>query len=471
MKKLTLKLFTLVAGVVLAAGSLAGAYVPASANSAQKKWTGSYASGALVTDENCPVEVESELLTFDINEFPIRYYRDDNAQDFLDYGASVTAKYSFYNPADYTVNMSLAFPFGELPSYAYFYDEQPDDTAKYTVTADGKEVERNIRHTFYKGYGFDNAEDISKIKDGFKDDEFFSPELPVVKITLRFENIVYGNKESDAYFRLHISFADGARIMGSLHGYEDVMHSSTTLTGWAKNGYEHEFYVIGSTEQPVFDCTFYTNGYADKKTEGSVRVTSVENTNFKNLALSERAENSPVSETDWYNAVVDYLSESSSIYYYYGYLDVSRNLMRWYEYSLTLEPKGKVVNEVSAPVYPGINGYFDPNVYNYEYLLSPAQSWAKFGKFELVINTPYYVIGSAPQGFEKTEYGYYYSAETLPEGELNFSLCASENPKRDRGGYVALTVIFVIIGFVVLHIIGAIICGIVLVIVYVCKKK
>lgn len=470
MKKLAYKLFVIAAGAVLAAGSFAGAYVPASANSAQKKWSGSYSSGAIVTDENCPVVVENELLTFDINEFPSHYY-DENAQEFLGYGACVSAKYSFYNPADYTVNMSLAFPFGELPSYAYFYDEQPGDTAKYTITADGEEVERTTRHTFYRGRGFVNETEMGKLRDGYREDSFFSPDMPVVKYTLKFENIVYGNKESDAYFRLSISFAEGARIMGSLHGYEDVMHSSTTLTGWAKNGDEHEFYVLGSTEQPVFDCTFYTNGYADKKTEGLVRVTSVENTNFKNLALLKRAENSSVSETDWYNAVVDYLSESSSIYYYYGYIDVSRNLMRWYEYSLTLGPKGRVVNEVSAPVYPDINGYFSPNVYNYEYYLSPAQSWAEFGKFELVINTPYYIIGSTPNGFEKTEYGYYYSAETLPEGELEFSLCASENPKRDRGGYVALAVILVIIGVVVLHIIGAIICGIVLLIVHVSKKK
>ena len=470
MKKLTVKLFTLVAGVVIAAGSFAGVHISASANSAQKKWSGSYSSGAIVTDENCPVVVENELLTFDINEFPSHYY-DENAQEFLDYGACVSAKYSFYNPADYTVNMSLAFPFGKLPSYAYFYDEQPDDTAKYTITADGKEVERSIRHTFYRGYGYDNAEDISKLKDGFKEDEFFSPDMPVVKYTLRFENIVYGNKESDAYFSLHISFAYGARLMGSLHGYEGAKHPYTTLTGWVKNGYEHEFYVLGSAEQPVFDCTFYTNGYANNKTEGSVRVTSVENTDFKNLALSARAENSSVSETDWYNAVVDCLSDSSSIYYYSGYIDVSRNLMRWYEYSLTLAPKGRVVNEVAAPVYPDINGYFNPHVYNYEYLLSPAQSWAEFGKFELVINTPYYVIGSNPRGFEKTEYGYYYSAETLPEGELSFSLCESEHPKRDNSGSIALAVVFVIIGIVVLHIIAVIVCGIVLAVVYASKKK
>ena len=37
---------------------------PAYANSAQSHWTGIDSTGAIVIDENCPIEVEKELLTF-----------------------------------------------------------------------------------------------------------------------------------------------------------------------------------------------------------------------------------------------------------------------------------------------------------------------------------------------------------------------------------------------------------------------
>lgn len=46
---------------------------PASANSAQMHWRGTDATGAIIADENCPLIVEHELLTFDIGQFPESY--------------------------------------------------------------------------------------------------------------------------------------------------------------------------------------------------------------------------------------------------------------------------------------------------------------------------------------------------------------------------------------------------------------
>lgn len=54
--------------------------VPASANSAQSQWAGTTSTGAIVTDGNCPVVVENELLTFDIKEFPLQYYNFSESQ-------------------------------------------------------------------------------------------------------------------------------------------------------------------------------------------------------------------------------------------------------------------------------------------------------------------------------------------------------------------------------------------------------
>ena len=105
---------------------------PAYANSAQSHWTGIDSTGAIVTDENCPIVVERELLTFDIKEFPSNYYRD--ATELESYSGNVTAEYTFYNPADYSVTATLVFPFGNLPSYAYLYDAETGEHIPFLDT-------------------------------------------------------------------------------------------------------------------------------------------------------------------------------------------------------------------------------------------------------------------------------------------------------------------------------------------------
>ena len=48
--------------------------VPIHANSAQRYWSGTDSTGALVKDKNCPLVVDKELLTFDVQGFPKNYY-------------------------------------------------------------------------------------------------------------------------------------------------------------------------------------------------------------------------------------------------------------------------------------------------------------------------------------------------------------------------------------------------------------
>ena len=81
---------------------------PTHANSAQRHWSGTDSTGALVKDKNCPLVVDKELLTFDVQEFPKNYY--NSTEEFLAYTGKVTAEYTFRNPADYTVTATLVFP-------------------------------------------------------------------------------------------------------------------------------------------------------------------------------------------------------------------------------------------------------------------------------------------------------------------------------------------------------------------------
>lgn len=124
--------------------------------------------------------------------------------------------------------------------------------------------------------------------------------------------------------------------------------------------------------------------------------------------------------------------------------------MRWLKYDLNFQAGQTVKNTVTAPLYSGGYYNYEPYVYNYYYLLSPAKNWNAFKSLEIRINTPYYLINSGLQ-FEKTEDGYVYKSNGLPDSELQFELCTVENPvKHVNHGYTVLAVIFIIVGFAVL---------------------
>ena len=116
---------------LLTAGCCFLGMIPVSANSAQTEWEGSAQGGIVVSDSECPLIVENELLTFDIQEFPKTFY--ESLDEYLAYSGKVTAEYTFYNPSDYTVRATLAFPFGRAPDYGYIYDY---DTGESCLDAD-----------------------------------------------------------------------------------------------------------------------------------------------------------------------------------------------------------------------------------------------------------------------------------------------------------------------------------------------
>ena len=161
------------------------------------------------------------------------------------------------------------------------------------------------------------------------------------------------------------------------------------------------------------------------------------------MALSKWSAESGVSEIDWYNAIVAMLTGSSDStgsnlhLWDYGSLDLSRYLMRWYEYEISVGPGEHIVNTVTAPIYPSINARYEPPIYEYTYLLSPANTWAEFGNLDIVVNTLYYMTVSGPEGFQYNNPGYELHLTGLPEGELTFTLCAEKDPKAPSAiGYV-----------------------------------
>ena len=441
MRKLLGKFLIIMCIMVLSAGA-------AWANSAQTSWEGQNRAGIIITDETCPLIVESELLTFDVQEFPSSRYT--TREGYLNYGGKVTAEYTFHNPADYQVTATLAFPFGNEPDYAYNYNPAADiyerntDTDKYDITVNGEKISSQLRHTFSYRYGqFDLEDDLPRLSDGYVKDSFYSPDMPVTKYLYEISGV-----DEAMYSAASASFvwkpdSSGRKIFFQEGGGLSNDNGEWILSTGADNGNRATIYIIGeaNAKEPEWKLSCNDPFGNEKEIEGKVALKETDVMTMKDFTLTYWTEESGVSETDWYNAVITQFNLSDfgqGILSTDTSLDVSENLMRWYKYDITLGPGETIVNTVTAPIYPAIDGGGKVPVYGYEYLLSPASTWADFGKLDIVINTPHYMLDSSLKGFEKTESGYALSMDGLPDGELEFTLCSEEKPgiAGRTGGYI-----------------------------------
>ncbi len=403
----------------------------ARANSAQRYWNGVTASGTQIVGEDCPLEVEHENLTFEIPVFPANYYHDSN--DFSQYNASVTAEYTFYNPADYEVHAALAFPFGVMPYY--IMDEQePDDSERYCVTADGVAVERNLRHTLYSG-DFETSADLERLRDECVKDDFFTDDLLITAYSFCVEGIsAQDAREYAPYAATTIGKQKNTFLMASDHNGFGRQDKNVTIGFFAHNGDSITVYAVGEPLAAPPAWEMYSNGALKKKIGGTLRYKGSETFTFGDIVMGSYNQDGDVSRIDWYNAVLDNLNGIlSRTDFYLGncsdVFNVSRSLLQWYTYNLIVPARSRVVNAVTAPLYPSIDAYYEPPVYEYTYLLSPAKTWNTFGTLDIEIRTPYYLLESGGYDFTPTENGFALSLTGLPDGELKFTLCADQNPK------------------------------------------
>ena len=414
------------------------------ANSARRIWYGVDMTGTVVKDENCPIEVEDEQLTFDISEFPNSYY--EKKGDFLKYNGKVTAKYTFYNPSDYKVTAKLVFPFGYYPEYGpdeYNEENQVykriDDTAKFDIKINDKEIKKNLRHSLYNSdYDFDIYKEMSLLSDGYIKDDFYSPELPVTKYVYEISEVdkkLYNREVA----RIEIPAFDGKRryYLEQSYGFKKNDKGKTRMDINAENGKEIELYVMGEPVKDLPKWKFYeSSSNESKEIKGEIKLKSTSKMTFKEFALTSYDKGGQILESDWYNIIVELYKQatvenSGAIFTsVYDTRERLKSLLRWYEYEITLAPGEKITNTIEAPMYPTIDEEYDPDIYRYNYLLSPASTWAKFGNMNVDINTPFYLIDSSQDGFTKTKTGYNFKSSGLPEGELRFSLSAVEKPER-----------------------------------------
>ena len=426
--------------------------IPASANSALTEWEGSKENVVMTTDGDSPIVVEHETLTFDIQELVDNTYDNDDYDPNKEYKSSVTAEYNFYNPSDMTVTAELAFPIRSLSESAE--DEYAKD--KYSIKVNGETVEHQIRHTYSPYYyDFDLERDLPRLKNDYTTHEFITPDTMVTKYVFEVELL---EENESGYPKVYFDIAptDIGKTLVYCPGGSSKQQDDGSVRITKNNLVQIQIYYIGDRPKNMPEFTVYKDIYLSDEIEilpSKYTIKSVSAMTFRDIAFAKYKEEYGISEMDWYNAVMIGASYNSIVINGAYFSLEPRDFLTWYTYELEFEPGERIVNSVTAPMIPGQNLNYNPRLFKYTYLISPAVTWADFGSLDIYVNTPYYMVESNIDGFEKTESGYYIHLDGLPmtdksvdvgwneittvEPEVkdfHFSLCESETPEYKNEG-------------------------------------
>lgn len=409
---------------------------PVYANSALHYWEGITHEGVSVVGD-CPITVKSELLTFDIGEFP------DVSSGYKENVSTVTASYTFENPADYDVSMTLMFPFGKKPFYSSNVGEENFDD--YKITVNGQEVEKRIRYTSLQNI-FDSKGNLEELSDDFITKGLFSKDATITIYDYR----VSGHQRNTGFYT-RVSTKD--RVIFCDRNYIRTHEDGTIEISATADGYsEIRIAVIGKPFEEELTWVAAENVIdyeAGKFSDATVSPAKIKKTTLYEYSGIETMGYKGQEAIDIFNALVTRLANmDNAVYSFFELYDVS-NVLRWYEYKLDIPAKSTVVNTVTAPLYPSVDGMKDPYVYEYEYLWSPAKSWAQFGSLDVVVNTPHYILDYQKYGFEKTESGYKAHFDGLPDGELEFSMSTVPNPKNVTNWFGVIFVLIIVVPIIV----------------------
>lgn len=429
----------------------------ATANSAQRYFYGVNSTGAYVDMENCPIVVDKEDLDFYV------YYDGETrgvGDGFITQFGFVTAKYTFRNPSENTVNIDVVFPYGYAP-------ESESKKSDCKVSVDGENIDYVTRYTNKDYYDdFDVEKDVKNIKDDFEQDEYFSTDKIVYKYVYSIAQNVNGRK-----LEFNFALPEDCKIVCDYYSFNKGSQNRMLVSTADKD--ELVFYIVGAD----FDVSATEVTVIDGQQGGHLALKSrTEQTFGDELAYACRPEDSTVSDVDWYNALADnlyYLRESVVLRF-----DALRpdfySLLRWCQYKLTFAPGQTIVNEVTVPMFPSVNTAYSSAIFDFCYYVSPASTWADFHDLTINVHTDGYMLGYESIGFEKTDGKYTCHFDELPTSELTFRLSAEENPtyKRTSSGLLGAAIVLrsILIISVILLIAGAI-AGIIVAIVCVVKKK
>lgn len=419
-------------------------------------------TGIHCVDENSALEVQSEILTFNIGT---PYYELKEEEK---YNSTVTAEYTFHNPTAETVNTKMAFPVRTVPYYAQ--NNEKVNKVENPITVGGLPVDYTIRHTYGTYNSFE--EDVKKIRDTYYETDFFKTDLHVTEYVFKV------NLEGNDYanFKVKMPKVDGTRYFSDTDGSGNFSYS-------LYNGGKFSIFVLGNDcdlSNLNWSATRYSSLFNRHiQVNGSVTFEKkMEPKTFKEYVLKGYDSRSDVSEVDYYNAMFEMIY-TDGIWSGTGITPIINYFTEWYVYETSVAPGSTIKNAVTANLYPTVYYNYTPYIYEYNYYLSPAREWASFGSLTVNINTAQYMQkcdfydpdDTENSLFAKTETGYSATFTSLPTTELSFKTCSAQSPsvKEHTSSTTGLIIVGIVFG--TFFVVGPLITGLVMLIIFLVQRK
>lgn len=410
--------------------------IPVYANSAPSYWKAYPYSDILAVEQNSPVTVERERLTFDFTQV-----YDDGG--YHSPAAKVLAEYQIENPTDDPLFVQMAFPFVESLSTL-----SPNDI---TVTADGSAVP-------FKIYIDPQRPDASGDPDeSFSYDYGSIGNITNQEIKLSGFNLdsdaklyrfaVSGKEEDNLYLQVgYRSDINKALLIGDgFHGLSYSGETGNQLDCRIRENTECEILVLGEEPQMSWDvvtgegkrvdeCLYQLNVNSDSANPKEYLLEALRgNISEDTIAISDDTL-AAISNTQLINPCLNEIYKENQESGFAMISEVVSTICsdRIFTLIYQIEFPPKSVRSVNVGYIA--KGTMDRREtvspkYSYTYLLSPAENWADFGLLELQIITPQeapYIIESSLSLTDDGENRYIANFDSLPESELIFTLYEKE---------------------------------------------
>lgn len=433
--------------------------IPVWANSAPVYWEASPSSNVMIVEEDSPISVLKENLTFD--------FRENLLEDYS-IVAKVNAEYTMKNTSEKEITSAMVFP--------YFGNFSGSRKPGGEVLVDGSPVP----YTLYYGdaYRKENLEEekldlkgaLNEMETGSYEPVNFSLDEPGVLYQVTFKNLKKDHFTGKLSFSLEGSEKVFAKNLNS-YGYSadqydigtSVRYQDTIevfLLGDALNLIpeahtfegvtlrENEDYTVEISKKSMLFQDYYEEMIADSEYLGYFVINNQTERNFFLKNLDDAFGSARlVTEDD----LAQFLHEERLIFLYY---ETSFQAEEEKTTSISYEAGGSMDRRSSK----------DPT-YTFEYLLSPAGYFKDFTNLTLRVlpseGYPYVISSSLP--LDKKENGEYLGLfDTLPEKELTFTMYREEKitlVDRTEGFLYRNLYAFVFSGAVFLVFLAALIVG------------
>ena len=317
----------------------------------------------------------------------------------IDSGNTAVLDYTFHNPTEEPITLTLTLPAGQDPAYAGNIEYQ---TGKewfgthrhlYTASANGQPLDLSLRLT---------GNDIPPLAAGQWSIGLFSNKTPVTLFTYEVQDL---DGRADAIALVRASGL-GKSVATLENGqYHVVIDHDTRQDILVSLGQRITLCVFGDSTGFNPSFALYTDYTQQETLSGTTELVSTQQMTLQEYAAGHFGTASGISASDYALLLATQLHHCTT--YNSSFVDTSfPQARRWFQYELTLEPGETVVNTVTLPLYPDA---LITNMSNEAFicridLLSLRLPQPQDG-LALTLNTPYELTESAAP-YTETEQGY-----------------------------------------------------------------